>query len=163
MDQATKNRTEAVRRLARASFVDYLRVVAPWIIVEEIHLMIASKLDDLASGRTQRLMIFMPPRSGKSLLGSVYFPSWYLGLYPTRKVMQVSYAEDLAVKFGRQVRDLLKDPDFQSIFPGVSLRSDVKAAGHWQVLSAELEDAKQSGEYYAAGIGTGIAGKGWHL
>src|SRR5215831_17862083 len=134
MNQAAINRAEAVRRLARCSFLDYLRAVAPWVITEEIHLMIAQKLDDLAFGRIQRLQIFLPPRSGKSLLGSVYFPSWYLGLYPTRKIMAVSYAEDLAVKFGRQVRDILKDPDFQVIFPGVSLRADVKAAGHWQVL-----------------------------
>jgi predicted phage terminase large subunit-like protein len=158
-----KARIEAARRLARCSFLDYLRAVAPWLIIEETHALIAQKLDDLAFGRISRLMLFLPPRAGKSLLGSVYFPSWYLGLYPTRKIMCVSYSEDLAIKFGRQVRDLLKDVDFQSIFPGVHLRSDVKAAGHWQVASAEVQDSKQHGEYYAAGVGTGIAGKGWNL
>ena len=158
-----KARIEAARRLARASFVDYLRAVAPWLVIEEIHVLIAEKLDDLATGRISRLMVFLPPRAGKSLLGSVYFPSWYLGLYPTRKIMTISYAEDLAIKFGRQVRDQLKDPDFQAVFPGVTLRADVKAAGHWQVTSPDILDAKQSGEYYAAGVGTGIAGKGWNL
>lgn len=161
MDQAAA-RVEAARRLARLSFVDYIRAVAPWMIIEETHLLIAQKLDDLAFGRLDRLMIFMPPRAGKSMLCSVFFPSWYLGLYPTRKIMAVSYAEELAIKFGRQVRDVLKDPDFQSVFPGVQLRSDVKAAGHWQVEGGDI-DSKERGEYYAAGVNSGIAGKGWNL
>ncbi len=140
---------------ARRSLVEFIRAVAPWFIVEEIHLLIAGYLEALVRGEIDRLMIFLPPRAGKSLMASVFLPAWYVGLHPHRKVMQASYAAELAVGFGRQVRALVTDQDFQGIFPGVDLQPDNKAAGRWALNGG--------GEYYATGVTGGIAGKGFNL
>jgi predicted phage terminase large subunit-like protein len=100
-------------------------------------------------------MVFLPPRSGKSQMASIFLPAWYVGLYSDRKVMQASYAAELAVGFGRQVRALVGDQDFQGVFPGVGLQPDNKAAGRWALTGG--------GEYYASGVMGGIAGKGFNL
>lgn len=154
-------RQEMTRRLARRKFIWFIRAIAPWFRIEEVHLWIAETLEQVAEGKLDRLMIFMPPRTGKSQMLSIFYPAWYIGRFPSRKVMQVSYKADLAVGFGRQVRDLLNDPDYRAIFPDVHLRGDVKAAGYWQVLHAQEDEP--NGEYYAAGVGGGIAGKGFNL
>lgn len=144
-----------VRKPARESLIKFIQAVAPWFVIEEIHLLIAGYIEALVRGEIDRLMIFMPPRAGKSLLASVFLPAWYMGLYPHRKVMQASYASELAVGFGRQVRALVGDQDFQTIFPGVNLRPDNKAAGRWALTGG--------GEYFATGVTGGIAGKGFNL
>lgn len=162
-DPPLVSRQTMVRRLARLSFIQFIRCVAPWFIVEEAHLLIAEKLEALAEGRIDRLMIFMPPRTGKSLMVSVFFPAWYLGRFTDRKVMQVSYKTELAVGFGRQVRNMIRDPDYQSIFPGVGLVPDNKAAGRWAIHDENATDRKRQGEYFAVGIESGIAGKGFNL
>src|SRR5688572_14519269 len=112
------------RAPARTSLISFIQAVAPWFIIEEIHLLIAGYLEALVRGEIDRLMIFMPPRAGKSMLASIFLPAWYMGLYPDRKVMQASYGAELAVGFGRQVRSLVCDRDYQAVFPGVDLQPD---------------------------------------
>lgn len=102
-----------------------------------------------------RIAVNMPPRHGKSLLVSVYYPAWYLGKYPTKKVMMVSHTTDLAVDFGRKVRNLIDSDRFREIFPGVKLSADSKSAGRW--------NTNHGGEFYACGIGSSIAGRGADL
>lgn len=137
------------------SLIKFIKRVAPWFIVEEVHLAIAERLEAVVLGEIDRLMVYMPPRTGKSMLASIFFPAWYMGLFPDRKVMQCSYSAELAVGFGRQVRNLVQDRDYQSVFPGVNLRPDNKAAGRWALTGG--------GEYFAAGVGGGIAGKGFNI
>lgn len=133
------------------------------MIIEEVHLLIAEQLERVADGEIDRLMIFMPPRTGKSLMCSVLFPAWWVGRFPSDKVMQVAYEQEMAVGWGRQIRNMIRDPDYQAIFPGVDLVGDSKAAGKWGVQDTAQEDKRQQGEYIAAGIRGGIAGKGWNL
>jgi predicted phage terminase large subunit-like protein len=140
---------------ARRSLIEFIRRVWPWFVVEEIHLLIAGYLEALVRGEIDRLMIFMPPRAGKSMLASIILPGWYMGLHAERKVMQASYGAELAVGFGRQVRALVGDEDYQAVFPGVSLQPDNKAAGRWAL--------SKGGEYFATGVTGGIAGKGFNL
>jgi len=102
-----------------------------------------------------RICVNIPPRHGKSQLVSIYFPAWFLGRNPDKKVMMVSHTTDLAVDFGRKVRNLISTAEYQSIFPNVQLASDSKSAGRW--------NTSQGGEYYACGIGSSIAGRGAHL
>ena len=102
-----------------------------------------------------RICVNIPPRHGKSQLVSIYFPAWFLGRNPDKKVMMVSHTTDLAVDFGRKVRNLISTPDYQKIFPTVKLAVDSKSAGRW--------NTNAGGEYYACGIGSSIAGRGAHL
>jgi hypothetical protein len=106
-------------------------------------------------------MIFEPPRTGKTQLISKFFPAWYIGKHPSDQIMQVSYKAELSTDHGRAVRDTLTDPIYQQIFPGIGLRPDAKAAGRWMIKPGT--QGKKAGEYYAAGVTGGIAGRGWNL
>ena len=91
----------------------------------------------------------------ESQLVSIYFPAWFLGRNPNKKVMMVSHTTDLAVDFGRKVRNLINTDEYRDIFPTVRLASDSKSAGRWNTNSG--------GEYYACGIGSALAGRGADL
>ena len=116
---------------------------------------ISEKLQQLESGKIKRLMVFLPPRSSKSVICSKLFPAWYIGRNPEHEILTVSHSDQLSSDFGRSVRDIVNTEDFQSIFRGVSLRSDVRAAGKWKT--------NHNGTYYAAGVRSQIAGRGAHI
>jgi predicted phage terminase large subunit-like protein len=102
-----------------------------------------------------RICVNMPPRHGKSQLVSIYFPAWFLGRNPTMKVLMVSHTTDLAVDFGRKVRNLISTPEYKEIFPDTQLAIDSKSAGRW--------NTSVGGEYFACGVGSALAGRGAHL
>ena len=87
-----------------------------------------------------------------SEMSSYMFPAWFLGLYPDKKIMQASHKAELAVGFGRKVRNLVSSEEYHEVFPNVGLRADSKAAGRW--------NTSQGGSYYATGVGAGLAGFG---
>lgn len=93
--------------------------------------------------------------NSKSQNASIYFPAWFMGRNPHKKIIQSSNTAELAVDFGRKVRDLVADPKFASVFQGVSLKADSKAAGRW--------DTNHSGSYFACGVGGSLTGKGSDL
>ena len=119
------------------------------------HRLLANMLMDIEQGNKDRICVNIPPRHGKSQLVSIMFPAWFLGRNPTKKVMMVSHTTDLAVDFGRKVRNLIATEDYKQIFPTVELAVDSKSAGRWNTNSG--------GEYYACGIGSSIAGRGADL
>jgi predicted phage terminase large subunit-like protein len=133
-----------------------VRHVWPWFRVEEVHLLVAAYLEQVAFGVIDRLMVFMPPRAGKSMLASVLFPAWYLGQHPDDKTMLVMYASDLARKYGRQVRDLMRTPEYADVFPTVRVSPTTSAMDAFTIH-------QRRGEYNAFGLGAGIAGNGWNL
>ena len=144
---------------AQDDFLTFVRLVAPslvsdWKMGKHIEV-ISNKLDDLENGHIKRLMVFLPPRSSKSVLCSKLFPAWYIGRNPEHEIMTVSHSDQLASDFGRSVRDIVTTEQFQEIFRGVTLRSDVRAAGKWKT--------NQNGTYYAAGVRSQIAGRGAHI
>jgi predicted phage terminase large subunit-like protein len=100
-------------------------------------------------------MIFMPPRHGKSELASKRFPAWCLGRKPTRQIIAASYNSDLASDFGRNVRNIVAEPEFGQVFPGVSLAPDSQAANRM--------NTNHGGAYVAAGVGTAVTGRGAHI
>jgi len=124
----------------------------PGFICGEHHKVMAESFQAMAEGKKKRLTLSLAPRAGKSELTCVFFPAWFLGKYPDKKIIQVSHKAELAVGFGRKVRNLFSDPVFREVFPGVSLRQDSKAAGRW--------DTNKGGSYYATGVGAGLAGFG---
>lgn len=114
--------------------------------------MIAKRLEAVERGEIDRLMIFMPPRHGKSELASKRFPAWCLGRNPKRQIIAASYNSDLANDFGRNVRNLVAEPEFQQVFPGVGLAPDSQAANRM--------NTNHGGAYVAAGVGTAVTGRG---
>lgn len=111
--------------------------------------------EDVEGTGKDRICVNMPPRHGKSQLISIYFPAWFLGRNPDKKVLMVSHTTDLAVDFGRKVRNLISTPEYRAIFPTVQLASDSKSAGRWNTSAG--------GEYFACGVGSALAGRGAHL
>ena len=124
-------------------------------IVGKHHRMLGNMLMDIEQGGKDRICVNIPPRHGKSQLVSIFFPAWFLGRNPNKKVMMVSHTTDLAVDFGRKVRNLISTDEYRAIFPTVKLAVDSKSAGRWNTNSG--------GEYYACGIGSSIAGRGADL
>lgn len=119
------------------------------------HEMIAAKLEAVERGEIDRLMIAMPPRHGKSELVSKRFPAWCLGRNPNRQIIAASYNSDLANDFGRNVRNLVAEPEFSQVFPKVSLAPDSQAANRM--------NTNHGGTYVAAGVGTAVTGRGAHI
>lgn len=143
------------REEARTSFIAFVEKVWPGFISGRHHRIMAEKFEAIANGTLKRLIICMPPRHTKSEFGSFHFPAWYLGLYPNKKVIQASHTAELAVGFGRKVRNLVDTEAYKEIFPELELRSDSKAAGRW--------DTSNGGSYFAIGIGGAVTGKGADL
>ena len=119
------------------------------------HKLMAKKFQEIAEGKLKRLIINMPPRHTKSEFASYMLPAWFLGKYPNKKIIQCSNTAELAVGFGRKVRNLVDSDVYKKIFPNVGLKSDSKAAGRWSTSG--------SGEYFAIGVGGTVTGKGADL
>jgi len=144
---------------ARDDFLTFVKVFAPTLVSDfkmGKHIkLLCSKLQGVVDGDIKRLMVFLPPRSSKSLICSKLFPAWYIGNYANHEIMSVSHSDQLASDFGRTVRDIVNTEKFQRIFKGVALRSDVKAAGKWKT--------NKNGSYYAAGVRSQVAGRGANI
>ena len=121
-----------------------------------IHKEICQKLEkfeqDVIDKKSPRLMLFMPPRHGKSELASTQFPGWFLGRNPDKEVIATSYASTLALSFSRKVRELIRSPGYNTLFPKTKLVKDSQSTENW--LTTE------GGGYLAAGVGGPITGKG---
>jgi predicted phage terminase large subunit-like protein len=140
---------------AYADLIEFCKHMQPDYIVGKHHRMLADMLMDIEGGNKDRICVNIPPRHGKSQLVSIMFPAWFLGRNPNKKVMMVSHTTDLAVDFGRKVRNLISSDAYRAIFPTVRLAQDSKSAGRWNTNSG--------GEYYACGIGSALAGRGADL
>jgi predicted phage terminase large subunit-like protein len=134
------------------------------------HRLIARKLEAVERGEITRLMIAMPPRHGKSMLASEFFPAWYIGRNPNHYVVTATYAQDLADDFGRKVKNQIEDTIFSEIFPGVRLAGDSKAAKRFHFeRDGSVEEGgfeyglEQQGAFYAVGVGGPLTGRGAHL
>jgi len=142
------------RRKARRGLIGFTEYTKGDYKVAAHHTLVASYLEKVEAGEIDRLMIFLPPRHGKSELSSRRFPAWYLGRNPNKQIIAASYNSDLAADFGRDVRNLVADPLYANLFD-VGLRQDSKAADRWNTT--------QGGAYVAAGVGSGITGRGAHI
>ena len=150
---------ENVISASSVDFMTFVRMMAP-LLIADFHMgrhieLICAKLQQVDDGTCKRLMVFLPPRSSKSVICSKLFPAWYMGRHPNHEILSVSHSDQLSSDFGRAVRDLVGNEIFQTIFPAVRLRSDVRSAGKWQT--------NHNGVYVAAGVKTQIAGRGAHV
>jgi len=136
------------------SFLDFVKHVWPEFIEGPHHKKIAEKFNRLARGKVKRLIINMPPRHTKSEFASFLLPSWMVGRKPDLKIIQTTHTTELAIRFGRKAKTLMDSPEYKQVFQ-TRLREDSQAAGKWET--------EQGGEYYAAGVGSAITGRGADL
>jgi len=141
--------------LAEKRFIPFVKHVWPEFIEGDHHVKIAKKFEDIANGKIKRLIVNMPPRHTKSEFASYLFPAWMVGKNPKLKVIQTTHTGELAVRFGRKMKNLVDTSEFAQVFEDCKIAADSKAAGRWET--------NKGGEYYAAGIGGAITGRGADL
>ena len=140
---------------ARDTFLGFVHKVWPDFIGGRHHKIMAKAFERVANGECKRLIINMPPRHTKSEFASYLLPAWFLGKFPNKKVIQSSNTGELAVGFGRKVRNLVDSEVYKDVFPNLELQQDSKAAGRW--------NTSKGGDYFAIGVGGTVTGKGAHL
>jgi predicted phage terminase large subunit-like protein len=145
---------EEKKEKAQNNFLYFTKHIWPEFIEGEHHKIISEKFDKLATGEIKRLIVNMPPRHTKSEFASTLLPAWMIGREPKLKIIQTTHTGELAVRFGRKAKTLIDSPEYQEIFQ-TRLREDSQAAGRWETA--------QGGEYFAAGVGGAITGRGADL
>ena len=143
------------REKAENQFMPFVHHVYDNFIEGRHHRIIAEKLEKIAAGELKRLIVNMPPRHSKSEFASYLMPAWFLGRNPKLKIIQATHNTELAVRFGRKVRNLIETEAYYEIFPETKLKADDKAAGRW--------GTETGGEYFAAGVGAAVTGRGADL
>ena len=143
------------REELQTSFLDFVRHVWPSFIAGSHHKIFGEKLERVARGELKRLIVNMPPRHTKSEFASYLFPAWVMGQKPETKIIQATHTAELAVGFGRKVKNLLDSEIYRDVFPDIQLARDAKASGRWST--------DMGGEYYAVGVGGALAGRGADL
>jgi predicted phage terminase large subunit-like protein len=155
LEQVREYDNALLREEGQEDFMKFVVTMWPGFIHGRHHALMARKFEEIAQGKTKRLIINMPPRHTKSEFASFMLPAWFLGRFPGKKIIQCSNTAELAVGFGRKVRNLVDSEVYAKIFPNVALRSDSKAAGRWSTNA--------NGEYFAIGVGGTVTGKGADL
>ena len=135
-------------------FLSFVKHVWPEFIEGAHHKKIAEKFNLIAQGKLKRLIINMPPRHTKSEFASFLLPAWMVGRKPNLKIIQSTHTTELAIRFGRKAKNLMDSLEYKQVFD-TRLREDSQAAGKWET--------EQGGEYYAAGVGSAITGRGADL
>ena len=139
---------------SRESFLFYVQQMWPTFISGKHHKIMADAFERVARGELKRLMISLPPRHTKSEFASYLLPSWFLGKFPEKKIIQTAHTAELAMGFGRKVRNLVGSEPYQKIFD-TQLSTDSKAANRW--------NTNKGGDYFSVGVGGAVTGKGADL
>jgi predicted phage terminase large subunit-like protein len=142
------------KREISEDFLKFVKTVWPDFVEGSHHKKIAEQFNRLAEGKINRLIINMPPRHTKSEFASFLLPAWMIGKNPKLKIIQTTHTAELAVRFGRKAKHLIDSEEYKKIFQ-TTLREDSQAAGRWET--------DQGGEYFAAGVGGAITGRGADL
>ena len=137
------------------NFLGFVKEVWPDFVQGYHHKIYAEKLDRVAKGELKRLIVNMPPRHTKSEFASHLFPAFFMGRHPKAKLIQTTHTGELSIRFGRKTKNLLESDEYAKVFPNVTLAADSKAAGRWE--------SNHGGEYFAAGVGGAITGRGADL
>ena len=143
-----------IQNQAKNDFLSFVKCVWPDFIEGSHHRHVAKKFNKLATGEIKRLIINMPPRHTKSEFASYLLPAWMVGRNPKLKIIQATHTGELAIRFGRKAKNLIDSQEYAKIFK-TRLQEDSKAAGRWETA--------QGGEYFAAGVGGAITGRGADL
>ena len=150
-----KSQEHKARGMARTDMIEFAKYVYPGFKVGPHHRKLAKIFQDVIEGRKKRVIINIAPRMGKSEFSSYLFPAFFLGNYPEKKIIMGTHTAGLSEDFGRRVRNLIDGEEYHELFPATLVADDQKAAGKW---STSL-----GGQYYAAGVGGALAGRGADL
>ena len=161
-----QDKTEALARIQRhdqlekqescqSDFMSFIKHMWPDFIEGRHHKIIAEKFNKIAEGKLKRLIVCLPPRHSKSEMASTFFPAWMMGKQGNLKIIQTTHTAELAVRFGRKVRNIIDSEEYQHIFPDLKLQADNKSAGRWTT--------NKDGESFYAGVGGAITGRGADL
>jgi len=145
----------AILQGAKDDLIAFCKYMDANYMVGRHHRILADELMSIEQGDKDRVCVNIPPRHGKSQLVSTYYPAWFIGRNPGKKVMLVSHTADLAVDFGRKVRNIIDSDLYRDVFPATGLSADSKSAGRWNTTTAC--------EFYATGVGSALAGRGADL
>jgi predicted phage terminase large subunit-like protein len=145
---------EDKKERCKNNFMPFVTQMWSSFIAGKHHKDMAEAFERVAEGKLKRLIINMPPRHTKSEFASYLLPAWFLGKFPEKKIIQTAHTAELAVGFGRKVRNLVNTPEYQFVFP-TKLSTDSKAAGRWNTSAG--------GDYFAIGVGGAVTGKGADL
>jgi predicted phage terminase large subunit-like protein len=143
------------KNLARTDMIEFAKSVYPGFKIGPHHRKLAKIFTEVIAGTKKRVIINIAPRMGKSEFSSYLFPAFFLGNFPEKKIIMGTHTAGLSEDFGRRVRNLLADEDYHGLFPQTLVADDQKAAGKWSTSSG--------GQYYAAGVGGALAGRGADL
>ena len=146
---------EDAKNLAQNNFMAFVRRMWPGFIPGKHHEVVAKAFENVVNGHNKRLIINMAPRHTKSEFASYLLPAWFLGKNPNKKIIQTSHTAELAVGFGRKVRNLIDSEEYNQVFNDVKLKADNKSAGRWAT--------NKGGEYFSIGVGGSVTGKGADL
>ena len=146
---------EDAKNLAQNDFMTFVRRMWPGFIPGRHHEIVAKAFENVVNGHNKRLIINMAPRHTKSEFASYLLPAWFLGKNPNKKIIQTSHTAELAVGFGRKVRNLIDSEEYNQVFNDVKLKADNKSAGRWAT--------NKGGEYFSIGVGGSVTGKGADL
>ncbi len=140
---------------AKTNMLGFATAVYPGFKVGPHHKKLAKIFTDVIEGRKKRVIINIAPRMGKSEFSSYLFPAYFLGKYPDKKIIMGTHTAGLSEDFGRRVRNLIETEEYHEVFPNTLVADDQKAAGKWSTSAG--------GQYYAAGVGGALAGRGADL
>lgn len=150
--EKTPENAELIKRvLATRLFLRFISYISPWFKVSWHHEIVADALERVESEQLKRLMIFLPPRHGKSEMVSIHFPAWVLGRNKNKSIMEASYSADLAMEFGRQARNIVDSKEYKNCF-NTTLAEDSQSKSVWSTNGR--------GRYNALGVGGAATGKG---
>jgi len=144
-----------VKEERQSTFLEFVKHVYPGYKIGPHHYKLAQIFEDIANGKKKRVIVNIAPRHGKSELISYLAPAWFLGKFPHKKIIMASHTADLAVNFGRRVRNLVGSSAYHDVFSDVELQADSKSASRW--------GTNYNGEYFAIGVGGALAGRGADL
>jgi predicted phage terminase large subunit-like protein len=153
------------RELAKRHLLAFVKRYENTYLAGWVHKVICEELmqflQDVVDKKSPRLMITMPPRHGKSMLASQYFPAWALGNHPHLEFINTSYAQSLQMDFSRKIQDLVRSPDFSLLFDGLQITKNNEAVERWGL--SDRKGARTGGGVLAAGVGGPITGRGAHV
>lgn len=144
-----------IKNAARTDMISFAKSVYPGFKVGPHHKKLAKIFGQVIRGEKKRVIINIAPRMGKSEFSSYLFPAFFLGNFPEKKIIMGTHTAGLSEDFGRRVRNLLDSEEYHDVFPGTAVADDQKAAGKWST--------NMGGQYYAAGVGGALAGRGADL
>jgi predicted phage terminase large subunit-like protein len=155
LDNLNKKEARFQLKKAKSDPIEFAKAVYPGFKVGPHHRKLAKIFQDVVDGKKKRVIINIAPRMGKSEFSSFLFPAYFLGNYPEKKIIMGTHTASLSEDFGRRVRNLIDSDEYKEIFPQTMVADDQKAAGKWSTGAG--------GQYYAAGVGGALAGRGADL